>query len=98
MITIKVKVFGGVAPVPIEVFIDRDANTHDDDIIIRRPISFEETLDLQKGNYTIIVSGKNPVGGRTEISITGKDSNGNDINLSKTKEVSNYSAIFDLDI
>lgn len=98
MITIKVKVYGGVAPIPIEVFIDKDVNSHEDDIIIRSPISFQQDVPLTPGEYAIIVSGKNPIDGRTEIIITGVDSNGNNINLSKTKTVSNYFASFILNI
>lgn len=98
MITIEVRVYGGVAPVPIQVFIDRDANTHDDDIIIMSPISFKQIVPLSPGTYAIVVSGKNPLDGRTEISITGTDSSGNAVNLHKTKDIPNYSAVFIINI
>jgi len=98
MITIKVKVYGGVAPIPIEVFIDRDVNSHDDDIIIRSPVSFQQDVDLNRGEYAIVVSGKNPIDGRTEITIAGHDSTGKAINLSKTKTVANYFASFIINI
>ena len=96
MITIAVRVSGGVAPLPIEVFIDRDSNSHDDDIIIKSPISFKETLSLIPADYAIVVSGKNPKGGKTEIWITGTDSHDNTVNLYREKPNSNYSAVFAL--
>ena len=98
MINIDVKVYGGIAPIPIEVFIDKDTNTHEDDIIIRSPISFKQNVELAPGEYAIIVSGKNPIEGRTEINITGKDSDGNVIKMSKIKSVANYFASFILKI
>lgn len=91
MITIDVKVYGGVAPLPIRVFIDNIANF--DDIRFSRNGSFTENFQLANGEYYIIISGSNPVDGKTIVTVSGEDSQGNKINYTKTKTGDLYSVL-----
>jgi hypothetical protein len=96
MITIDVKVFNGVAPLPIRVYIDNINNFND--IRFSKNESFIESFNLAKGEYYIIISGSNPKEGKTIISITGQDFNNANIDFNKTKTTEFYSAIFYLKI
>lgn len=91
MITIDVKVYGGVTPLPIRVFIDNIANF--DDIRFSRNSSFSEDFQLANGEYYIIISGANPIDGKTIITVKGEDSQGNKIYYTKTKTGDLYSVL-----
>lgn len=91
MITIEVKVYGGVAPLPIRVFIDNIANF--DDIRFSRDASFTESFQLANGEYYIIISGSNPLDGKTIVTVSGTDSAGNAFKFTKTKTGDLYSVL-----
>lgn len=91
MITIDVKVYGGVAPLPIRVFIDNIANF--DDIRFSRDASFTESFQLANGEYYIIISGSNPPDGKTIVTVSGTDSAGNSFKFTKTKTGDLYSVL-----
>ena len=101
MITIEVKVYGGLAPVPINVTISEQNNLYNNDF--SKDKSFKEKLELPRGIYEIVVSGQNPYNPdgndkiRTEIKVYGKTGTGN-INLKKVKTVEEYSAGFSFSI
>ena len=92
MITIEVKVMNGVAPLPIRVYIDNIHNFND--IRFSKNESFKENFNLGKGEYYIIISGSNPINGKTLISISGTDVNNTVIDFEKTKTTEFYSSIF----
>ncbi len=69
MVTIEVQVNGGVAPLPIKVFIDNLDNL--DDIRFTRTMSFTEHYALASGRYMLTVSGMNPDEGSTSIKLSG---------------------------
>ncbi len=92
MTTIEVKILNGVAPLPIRVYIDNINNFND--IRFSKNESFTESFNLAKGEYYIIISGSNPVDGKTTISVTGKDENDKVFDFNKTKTTEFYSSIF----
>ena len=69
MVTIDVQVNGGIAPLPIKVFIDNLDNQ--DDIRFTRTMSFSEHYALASGRYMLTVSGMNPDDGHTTIKLGG---------------------------
>lgn len=91
-VRIKVDVKGGTAPVPILVFIDKVSSNHDTSI--KRDGSFDETFVIGQGEYNVIVSGENPIGGQTDIQVDYTDDNGN--TKTKSYSITNkiYSKIF----
>ncbi|MCX6316026.1 MAG: hypothetical protein NTW29_01945 [Bacteroidetes bacterium] len=66
--TLKVKVFGGTPPFSLKIMLFKG-----NDVVknINKPGSFEMTLDDLSGNYSLIVSGPNPMSGdrKTIISL-----------------------------
>lgn len=79
-IRIKVDVKGGIAPVPILIFIDK-VNS-DDDTRIKRNGSFNENFTVSVGEYNVIISGENPIEGQTYIEVEHTDDN----SVTKTKK------------
>jgi hypothetical protein len=92
MITIDVKIFNGLAPLPIRVYIDNINNFND--IRFSKNESFTESFSLTKGEYYIIISGSNPINGKTIISISGTDASNAVVDFNKTKTTEFYSSIF----
>lgn len=92
MTNITVNVFGGVAPLPIRVMIDNLDNN--DDIKFTRNKSFSENYNLPPGRYTIIISGMNPSGGRTEMQVSGSFLEGPLPTAQKTTNETYYSQFF----
>ena len=76
---IKVDVSGAVAPVPIKVSIKGKDNGYRK--VITHDQSFQESIDLPPGEYSIVVSGENGEGGTTDITIDATNSSGNQIHL-----------------
>jgi len=93
MITISVTVKGGTAPLPIKVFID-NLNDNQYDQKITKDRSFSENFDLPSGKYMIVVSGMNPQGGTTDISVTGAFTVGPRPDSSTTAYKTLYSVLF----
>lgn len=95
-ITIEVSVTGGTVPVPIMAFIDKVNSNHD--ILIKRSSSFTETFSVELGEYNVIVSGENPIDGKSVVKVTHVDSNG--VTDSKEYTIKNemYSKIFKVNI
>jgi hypothetical protein len=91
-VRIKVDVFGGTAPVPILIFIDKVGSK--DDTSIKRDGSFDETFVIGQGEYNVIVSGENPNGGKTHVKVEYTDDNGT--TKTKSYNITNtiYSKIF----
>jgi translation initiation factor 1 (eIF-1/SUI1) len=90
-VKIKVDVFGGVAPLPIQVKITEKNNGNV--VQFKKEESFEEVVDLPSGQYIAIIAGQNHKGGKTVIIVSGKKPNGDSFNLKKTK-TDKYSASF----
>ncbi|WP_396157640.1 hypothetical protein [Flavobacterium sp.] len=87
-VRIKVDVFGGTAPVPIFIFIDK-VNSNDD-TRIKRNGSFDESFTIAGGEYNVIVSGENAIGGSTNVEVEYTDNNG----ITKTKRYSMTNPIY----
>lgn len=96
MLTIKAKVFGGTAPIPINVFINNIKNL--DDIKFARGASFDESFNVKPGKYMITVSGMNPSKGHTEILVAGNFSLGPVPNGNRNPSTQFYSEMFYLEI
>jgi len=87
-IRIKVDVFGGTAPVPILIFIDK-VNSNDD-TRIKREGSFDESFTTSEGEYNVIVSGENAFEGNTTVEVEHTNNNGE----TKTKKYSITNPIY----
>lgn len=96
MTTIEVAVTGGVAPIPIKVFIDNLENS--DDIRFTRNRSFSESFNLPSGKYMITVSGMNPLDGQTKIDVLGNFSQGPLPSPTQTATQPFYSELFYIEI
>lgn len=92
MINITVNVRGGMAPLPIKVIIDNLDNNHD--IKFSRNNSFSENFNIPPGRYMIIISGMNPLGGSTEMIVSGDFTEGPLPTGNKTSEKTFYSQLF----
>lgn len=91
-VRIKINVKGGIAPVPILVFIDK-IDSHDD-IRIKRKGSFDETFVVSQGEHNVIISGENSIEGNTSVEV--EYTNNDNVTKSKKYSISNpiYSKIF----
>ena len=87
-IRIKVEVFGGTAPVPILIFIDK-VNSNDD-TKIKRNGSFDENFKTSEGEYNVIISGENAIEGSTNVEVEYTNNNGE----TKTKKYSITNPIY----
>ncbi|GGI24573.1 hypothetical protein [Pedobacter mendelii] len=96
MITLKVTINGGIAPLPIKVYVDNLATTND--LRFTRDESFEEILNLQPGKYSIMVGGKNPQNGNTDISLTGDFKDGPDPQSSFNRSTPVFSVLYFIEI
>jgi len=92
MITISVTVSGGTTPLPIKLTIDNLDNQHD--VKISKDGSFTQDFDLPGGRYMIVVSGMNPLGGSTEISVSGTFTSGPMPDSTSTTNNQFYSVLF----
>jgi hypothetical protein len=92
MVTINVKVSGGIAPIPIMVDIT-NLDTKQN-IKFESDKSFTKPFDVNSGRCTIIISGMNPEGGKTEINLTGDFKQGPNPSAKKTTSKAFYSQLF----
>jgi len=97
MVTIKVDVSDGIAPIPIRVFINHLEN-NEDDSKFSRDESFEESFDLNGGKYSILVTGKNNPGSSTQISVSGECLAGPVPSKPQKRVKPSYAVLFNLEV
>jgi hypothetical protein len=96
MITIEVKVSGGKVPVRISLAVD-SLGSHYVMIVKNKP--FKESFNLGGGEHIISILGKNPEEGKTTITVSGENSNGQQIaKITKVKDGDHYSATIILNL
>jgi hypothetical protein len=73
-INVKIRITGGVAPMPIKVEI-KNVDTREE-IEYESPTSFNKDFNIESGRYTIQLFGMNPINGKTEIEVLGSFTRG----------------------
>ncbi|KQS35757.1 hypothetical protein [Pedobacter sp. Leaf194] len=96
MVTLKVTINGGIAPLPVKIYVDNLASTND--FRFTRDESFEEPLNLQPGKYSIMVGGKNPENGNTDVSLTGEFIDGPEPQSSFNRSTPVFSVLFFIEV
>jgi hypothetical protein len=92
MVTINVKVTGGIAPIPVMVDIT-NLDTKQN-LKFESDKSFAKSFNVDLGRCTIIVSGMNPDNGKTEITISGSFKDGPHPSVKKATSKAFYSQLF----
>ncbi|RYE59120.1 MAG: hypothetical protein EOP48_01940 [Sphingobacteriales bacterium] len=97
MVTIKVDVLNGTAPIPIRVFINHLENDGDDFKFAKNE-SFEESFDLNPGEYSILITGKNNHSASTEITVSGECIKGPVPDETQKRDKGSYAVLFNLEV
>ncbi|WP_202702354.1 hypothetical protein [Flavobacterium sp. UGB4466] len=73
-IKVKVRISGGLAPLPIRVEI-KNIDTRKE-IEYESPTSFNQDFNIESGRYTLQLFGMNSINGKTEIEVVGSFTRG----------------------